>query len=121
MIFVLISLLLCNECILAKINMTEYYGMPKLFIYDEFDRCLTEHDENAVYCIVDTVIKPNNSATIWPIIEKYTNDTKRHFRHDRVQRGICMNRCEKLIGRLTKVVQQTYYLHKFNYSAKVSF
>lgn len=52
-----------------NISVTEYYKLPKLYKYDDFDRCLQEFDAKAVYCIIDTHIKPNTSAAIWPLIE----------------------------------------------------
>ncbi|XP_029725442.2 nose resistant to fluoxetine protein 6-like [Aedes albopictus] len=102
-------------------NMTEYYKLPKLYKYDDFDRCLQEYDTKAVYCIIDTHIKPNISATIWPLIEKFSNDTKRSFRHDRIQRGLCMNLCEKIMGKYDYETKMKYYLKQFNETNEVTF
>lgn len=57
--------------------MTEYYKLPKLYKYDDYDRCLQEFDAKAVYCLIDTVIKPNSTAAIWPLIEVSLKSTSR--------------------------------------------
>ncbi|XP_053686956.1 nose resistant to fluoxetine protein 6-like [Sabethes cyaneus] len=107
--------------LIATFNMTEYYKLPSLYKYDDFDRCLQEFDTPAVYCLVDTTIKPNSTALIWPLIEKYSNDTKRSFRHDRLQRGICMNWCKKLMDRYDRMTQMKYYLDTFNETSEITF
>ncbi|XP_001661710.2 nose resistant to fluoxetine protein 6 [Aedes aegypti] len=120
----LISLIVLGDRISALtplFNMTEYYKLPKLYKYDDFDRCLQEFDAKAVYCIIDTHIKPNTSAAIWPLIEKFSNDTKRSFRHDRIQRGLCMNLCEKIMEKYDYETQMKYYLKQFNETNEVTF
>ncbi|XP_065086708.1 nose resistant to fluoxetine protein 6-like [Ochlerotatus camptorhynchus] len=105
----------------ASFNMTEYYKLPKLYKYDDYDRCMLEFDAKAVYCLIDTVIKPNTTAAVWPLIEKFSNDTKRSFRHDRIQRGLCMNWCEKIMDKYDYETQMKYYLEPFNESSEITF
>uniref|UniRef100_A0A1Y9J0F2 Acyltransferase 3 domain-containing protein n=1 Tax=Anopheles quadriannulatus TaxID=34691 RepID=A0A1Y9J0F2_ANOQN len=73
--------------------------MPPLYLYDDYDRCLDEFPERATYCLVDSWIVPNDSAPLWSVIEQFSADRKRSFRHDRLQRGLCMNRCHQLLTR----------------------
>ncbi|KAL1399496.1 hypothetical protein pipiens_008163 [Culex pipiens pipiens] len=100
---------------------TEYYKLPKLYLYDDYDRCLQEFPSEAIYCLVDTEIKPNSTATIWPLIEKFSNDSKRSFRHDRLQRGLCMARCHAILDRFDHRTQMKYYLGHWNQSSEVTF
>ncbi|XP_055607880.1 nose resistant to fluoxetine protein 6-like isoform X2 [Uranotaenia lowii] len=102
--------------------MTEYYQLPKMYLFDDYDRCLQEFDQKAVYCVVDSVIKPNKSAFIWPLIQKYSNDSKRSFRHDRLQRGICMNWCHKTMAKIDhRRSQDKYFLKKFEINSEITF
>uniref|UniRef100_A0A182UXI0 Acyltransferase 3 domain-containing protein n=1 Tax=Anopheles merus TaxID=30066 RepID=A0A182UXI0_ANOME len=73
--------------------------MPPLYLYDDYDRCLDEFPERATYCLVDSWIVPNDSAPLWSVIVQFSADSKRSFRHDRLQRGLCMNRCHQLLAR----------------------
>ncbi|XP_038121399.1 nose resistant to fluoxetine protein 6 [Culex quinquefasciatus] len=107
--------------LLGSFNMTEYYKLPKLYLYDDYDRCLQEFPSEAIYCLVDTEIKPNSTATIWPLIEKFSNDSKRSFRHDRLQRGLCMARCHAILDRFDHRTQMKYYLAHWNQSSEVTF
>lgn len=45
--------------------------MPKLYQLDNYDECLNGeiHSLKNVYCVVDVVIKPNTSSSVWTIIE----------------------------------------------------
>ncbi|XP_058833864.1 nose resistant to fluoxetine protein 6-like [Topomyia yanbarensis] len=105
----------------ASFNMTEYYTIPNMYKYDDYDRCMQEFDVKAVFCLVDTTIKPNTTATIWPLIQKFSNDSKRSFRHDRLQRGLCMNWCSKLMAKYDRGTQMKYYLANFNQSSEITF
>ncbi|XP_058465293.1 nose resistant to fluoxetine protein 6-like [Malaya genurostris] len=105
----------------ASFNMTEYYQLPKMYKYDDYDQCMREFDVKAVYCLVDTTIKPNSTATIWPLIQKFSNDSKRSFRHDRLQRGLCMNWCSKMMAKYDRGTQMKYYLPGFNESSEITF
>lgn len=78
--------------------MTEYYQLPQLYVYHDYDRCMVSSSDSvdATYCIVETVIQPNDSSSIWNLIVKY-NNTKRHFRHEKLQYGLCRSVCSKLL------------------------
>lgn len=49
----------------------EFYKMPKLYHFDNYDECLNGeiHSLKNVYCYVDVVIRPNTSSSVWTIIE----------------------------------------------------
>uniref|UniRef100_A0A182PVM7 Acyltransferase 3 domain-containing protein n=1 Tax=Anopheles epiroticus TaxID=199890 RepID=A0A182PVM7_9DIPT len=88
--------------------------MPPLYLYDDYDRCLEEFPVRATYCLVDSWIVPNNSNPLWTVIEQFSTDTKRSFRHDRLQRGLCMNRCHQLLTRFDPRTQMKYFHSRFN-------
>lgn len=73
------------------VNLDEYYRMPKIYDYDDYDRCVAQAPhlpaEDVVYCVARTIIKPDQESSLWRLIENFTNDTKRHFRHDHLDRG----------------------------------
>lgn len=80
--------------------MTEYYTLPQLYTFHNFDRCITmtqSHPKEADYCVVETEIVPNETSTVWKTILKYSNDTKRHFRHDKLEFGLCRSVCGQLL------------------------
>lgn len=68
--------------------------MPPQYSGDDYVRCMIEGDD-ALWCTAWNIIKPNRSNPIWNVIERYSNDTKRHFRHDLVQSSTCIKWCEK--------------------------
>uniref|UniRef100_A0A182NJB8 Acyltransferase 3 domain-containing protein n=1 Tax=Anopheles dirus TaxID=7168 RepID=A0A182NJB8_9DIPT len=87
--------------------------MPPLYLYDDYDRCLEEFPFGATYCLVDSWIVPNDTIPLWSVIEQFSADTKRSFRHDRIQRGLCMNRCRQLMGKFDRRTQMKYYQSRF--------
>uniref|UniRef100_A0A182IST2 Acyltransferase 3 domain-containing protein n=3 Tax=Anopheles atroparvus TaxID=41427 RepID=A0A182IST2_ANOAO len=87
--------------------------MPPLYLYDDYDRCLEEFPVRAIYCLVDSWIVPNETNAIWPVIRHFSADGKRSFRHDRLQRGLCMNRCRQLIGKFDGRTKMKYFLSRF--------
>uniref|UniRef100_A0A1S4GUV1 Acyl_transf_3 domain-containing protein n=1 Tax=Anopheles gambiae TaxID=7165 RepID=A0A1S4GUV1_ANOGA len=87
--------------------------MPPLYLYDDYDRCLDEFPGRATYCLVDSWIVPNDSAPLWSVIEQFSADRKRSFRHDRLQRGLCMNRCHQLLTRFDPRTQMKYFRARF--------
>lgn len=68
--------------------------MPQLNRVDQFHKCMYETESLAVYCVVRTVIKPDANSENWQQIESFSNDTKRHYRHDILTTGLCLTRCE---------------------------
>uniref|UniRef100_A0A182FHE2 Acyltransferase 3 domain-containing protein n=1 Tax=Anopheles albimanus TaxID=7167 RepID=A0A182FHE2_ANOAL len=91
--------------------------MPPLYLYDDYDRCLEK--PGAIYCLVDGWIVPNASNARWTVIRQFSADTKRSFRHDRLQRGLCMDRCHQLLGRFDHRTQMKYFLGRFEPSGDV--
>lgn len=61
--------------------------MPAQYKMDDYTKCMIESDES-LWCATYSIIKPNRSNPVWNIIERYSNDTKRHFRHDLLQTGM---------------------------------
>ncbi|XP_035910415.1 nose resistant to fluoxetine protein 6-like [Anopheles stephensi] len=104
-------------------NITAYYQMPSLYLYDDYDRCLEEFPARATYCLVDSWIVPNDTIPLWTVIEQFSIDTKRSFRHDRIQRGLCMNRCQQLMSKFDRRTQMKYFQSRFetNDSRKITF
>ncbi|XP_058123495.1 nose resistant to fluoxetine protein 6 [Anopheles ziemanni] len=102
---------------------TAYYQMPPLYLYDDYDRCLEQFPDGATYCLVDSWIAPNETVAIWPVIRQFSADDKRSFRHDRLQRGLCMNRCHQLLDKFDRRTQMKYFLSRFepNDSQKITF
>lgn len=43
-----------------------------------------------------------------------SNDTKHNFRHDHLNRGICMRRCMDLMSKYDNSTQLSYYQEKFD-------
>lgn len=84
--------------------------MPRLYGLEDYDRCLTEFPLiRATYCYTDVTIKPNESSSLWNYISEYTSNYKRNFRHDRLQRGLCINWCmDKLSGLSESELEDLY-------------
>ncbi|XP_050072930.1 nose resistant to fluoxetine protein 6-like [Anopheles maculipalpis] len=97
--------------------------MPSLYLYDDYDRCLEEFPVRATYCLIDGWIVPNDTIPLWSVIEQFSSDTKRSFRHDRIQRGLCMNRCQLLMSKFDRRTQMKYFQPRFvtNDSQKITF
>jgi hypothetical protein len=87
--------------------------MPQLNEFDDYDGCMDVFREKAVYCYVKSVIKPDNSS-LFGFIREFSNRPKQHFRHDKLTRGICLNRCERLIKSLNPTSAQSLYQPEFN-------
>jgi hypothetical protein len=55
---------------MAFFAVTEYFIMPKLNIFQDYDRCLLEHPNiDSIYCMVDVTVKPDNGSKVWELIE----------------------------------------------------
>ena len=89
--------------------------MPKLFSYHDYNGCMdSSANISNVYCTVRTLIKPDNTSPIWNIIEEFSRDVKRHFRHDALGRGICINWCKVVVQQLDNEGQNKLFVEKFN-------
>lgn len=87
--------------------------MPKLNEFDDYDGCMEVFRDKAKYCYVKSVIKPDKSE-LFAFITEFSSRRKQHFRHDKLTRGICVNRCEKLIKSLDEKFTQSLYLPEFD-------
>ncbi|XP_063709178.1 uncharacterized protein LOC134837721 [Culicoides brevitarsis] len=96
----------------AQFNLTEYYRMPPLHHTENLRRCLHETEDYNVFCVVFTIIKPDNSA-LWHQIEVFSDDVKRHFRHDFVHSGICLRTCERQLAGLTDLERDALFVEEF--------
>uniref|UniRef100_A0A1S4GUU3 Acyl_transf_3 domain-containing protein n=1 Tax=Anopheles gambiae TaxID=7165 RepID=A0A1S4GUU3_ANOGA len=100
------------------VQLDEYYRMPKIYEYDDYDRCVAQAPlalaDDAVYCVARTVIKPDQESSLWRLIETFSNDTKRHFRHDHLDRGFCIERCRQLVQSLDGQTADALYVGKFD-------
>lgn len=88
--------------------------MPKLSDFDEYDECMDLHKSEAKYCYVKSLIKPDYDSLVYRNIEEYSSRRKQHFRHDRLTRGICLNRCMEFINSLDKETAEDYYQPLFD-------
>ncbi|XP_055315466.1 nose resistant to fluoxetine protein 6-like [Sitodiplosis mosellana] len=96
-------------------NMTEYLRMPVMSRMDDYDKCFLDikPGTKATYCMITSLIKPNESSEIWQIVSKYSSDRKRMYRHDRLTRGICMDWCKKQMNYFDYDTRKTYYIDNF--------
>ncbi|EDS45872.1 conserved hypothetical protein [Culex quinquefasciatus] len=89
--------------------------MPKLYAYDDYDECFDAYDTpEQVYCVARSVVKPDNGSELYRFIQDFSADTYRHFRHDHLDRGLCVERCRRLVAGLDNSTLQQLYVEKFN-------
>lgn len=105
--------------VLFPLPVTEYYKMPKLYIMDDYDLCMDQPDNVTVYCIATVIIKPNQTLPLWEYIDEFSRNRKKHFRHDRLQRGICVNKCSGLLADLDEDTLEGLYQPEFEYENEV--
>lgn len=67
--------------------------MPNINKFDNYDECFGVFKSEATYCYVRTYIKPNMSSDLYRYIAEFSENRKKHFRHDKLDRGICINTC----------------------------
>ncbi|XP_055921072.1 nose resistant to fluoxetine protein 6-like [Eupeodes corollae] len=82
--------------VMCYFNMTAYRQMPPLYILDDYDKCL-ESENRSSYCLVIGQIVPNDTSHLWEQISNFSAVTKRHFRHDYLYFGVCLNPCKTLL------------------------
>lgn len=100
-------------------TVTEYYAMPPQYYGHDYTPCMIEGDD-ALWCATYSIIKPNRSNPVWNLIEKYSNDTKRQFRHDLLQRGVCINWCLNKLKHLDNETLASLYVEPFDFGDQVS-
>lgn len=83
--------------------------MPKLNELDDYDACMGVYGDNAKYCYVKSIIRPPDySSTLYNFIVEFSSLKKQHYRHDKLTRGICVNKCAKLIATLNDTAEKYY-------------
>lgn len=95
----------CNHVL--NISVSSFYRMPPIYQFDDYDKCLSVNP--STYCIVYAEIEPNHFSQLWNQIDIYSKDINRHFRHDRLHFGVCIERCKILLESLTVFERQQLY------------
>lgn len=100
----------------------KYFSMPKINQLDDYDECMDTYMDEAKYCFVKSIIKPPDyPSKVYDFIIEFSSNKKQHFRHDKLARGICLNKCSKLISTLNNSIN-IYYQPLFNHNeSKVRF
>lgn len=93
--------------------------MPSLYKFDDFENCSKTYRDKALYCIVKSYIRPDESSELYRFIENYSSNLKQRLRHDKLQRGMCINACEEVVHNAENGSHQ-YYQQKFPIDSKVS-
>lgn len=92
--------------------------MPEMSHMDNFERCLWSTTEFNMHCFLHTIIKPDNSSETWNSIEKFSDDTKRHFSHDLIYAGLCLSKCKQKLEALSSNDQESLYVEEFEWRWK---
>ncbi|XP_055604206.1 O-acyltransferase like protein-like, partial [Uranotaenia lowii] len=100
-------------------NMTEYYQMPPLHQFENYDHCLRSQP-GATYCTVKSIIRPNEQSELWKIIEKYSQ-YQYQYDHNVLLRGVCVPECEKLISSMNGDQLEQFNQKKFNITVRYTY
>lgn len=92
--------------------------MPSIHRTDEFEQCMEIYENDALYCVVGSYIQPDLSSNLYNFISSYSSNKKQHFRHDKLQRGLCINICSRLITELGNI-SENYLVKSFPMDSKV--
>lgn len=92
--------------------------MPKIFRFDDYEQCMGIYDSEALYCVVNTYINPDENSKLYNFIKEFSSNRKQHFRHDKLQRGLCVNRCKSVIDEVEKI-SHDYLVAKFPMDSEV--
>lgn len=87
--------------------------MPLLHRTEDVDRCLFPTNDLNVFCVVFTLIAPDNTSALWNQIETFSSDLKRHFRHDFIHSGICLKTCEEELNKLSEIERDELFVNEF--------
>ncbi|XP_055533129.1 O-acyltransferase like protein-like [Wyeomyia smithii] len=93
-------------------DMSEYRRMPALIQYESYEKCM-ESKPSATFCVVKTVVKPDNTSDVWRIIEKYSKHLYQ-YRHSVLTRGVCVENCEKLVSDLNESQRKQFNQKEFD-------
>lgn len=87
--------------------------MPPMYHSDEYEPCLWATDQYSVFCVVHAIIKPDNDSSVYKQVIEFSSDTKKHFAHDLLYLGLCLNRCERKLKHLSKEESENLYVEPF--------
>ncbi|XP_049545843.1 O-acyltransferase like protein-like [Anopheles darlingi] len=76
-----------------QLTLRDYNKLPRIYEYDEFNKCQSMFSDKFVYCVVSIKLHPNNSSMMWKYIEDLSSN-RRNFPHDILERGLCLNNLE---------------------------
>lgn len=75
--------------------------MPDLYAMDDYEKCLglpnNSESNAALYCLVNTQMTSDNTSELYNYIHEFSMNKKQHFRHDKLQRGICISKCKMIV------------------------
>lgn len=92
--------------------------MPPVYRFDDFEQCMGIYEDKALYCVANTFIKPDATSELYGKIREFSQNKKQYFRHDKLQRGICINTCQKNLQRM-KQASEKYFVENFPMDSKV--
>ncbi|XP_073819270.1 nose resistant to fluoxetine protein 6 [Musca autumnalis] len=94
-----------------QMNMTQYYKMPPLYDFDNYDRCLQEFtDDQSMYCFVRADVLPEPQAEAWQAIENISKYYKHHLNHSHLYFGMCLKWCQSQMNLLRKEDARDLYV-----------
>uniref|UniRef100_A0A182KD11 Acyltransferase 3 domain-containing protein n=1 Tax=Anopheles christyi TaxID=43041 RepID=A0A182KD11_9DIPT len=107
----------------ASSEMSEYWRMPRVFKYEDYDICLNDNPTiPSVYCVVKAVIRPDNTSDVWGLIERISSKWKVKMNHAHLDRGICVRDCQMRLQLLSGRQNNSELLvPKFNTSYRYTF
>ena len=91
--------------------------MPNLYNFDNFEMCLGSFNRRSPFCIVNSVIVPNSSSTLYDEIRNFSRNAKQHLRHDKLQYGICLHSCLAILDKLGGE-SQNYFIDQHQIDSK---
>uniref|UniRef100_A0A182P598 Acyltransferase 3 domain-containing protein n=1 Tax=Anopheles epiroticus TaxID=199890 RepID=A0A182P598_9DIPT len=110
-------------CDVTLVLVSEYWRMPRVFKYDDYDVCLNDNPTiPSVYCVVKAVVRPDNGSEVWGMIERISANWKVKLNHAHLDRGICVRDCETRLRQMSGRLNDSELLvPKFNVSYRYTF
>jgi hypothetical protein len=93
--------------------------MPMVYRFDDYEQCMGIYENEALYCVVNTYVKPDYRSELYRYMKDFSKNTKQFFRHDKLQRGLCINSCQQAVIKMGRNSQK-YFVRKFPMDSKVS-
>ena len=80
---------------------SRYDEMPVMNYFDSFEKCPAPKGkyEKMVpyYCVLNVFIdEPTPQSRLFGFMKKFSSDSNKHFKHDKLKRGVCMQTCVEL-------------------------